>query len=300
MNRKRQVVKCLSLARTALALCAATLTLSGAVYGQTSDAVEVVVPVTVTDGSGRAVAGLAPEMFRAEVDGERAEMVSVRSSHEFAATIVFAPSVVKRWHEIREGAADAVRNSGGRAVIVFSRDESAVDGAWIEGVRFAGTKDRYRWPGDELAGMIALGLESMQSIPVRPGLRRAVFVVLEFPPEDLRHYRKSLLEQAASDDVQVFALWRSRQRYAENEGRSMLLLEQLVERTGGRAARFSEPARIPGMIAQFASALRAAYEVRVRVSPNPAERRIDVEVSLPKEDPRVLTSFRTRARVEAE
>ena len=300
MNRRGRVVKRLSGALTALTLCAAALTLSDAVHGQTSDAVEVVVPVTVTDVSGRAVAGLAPETFRAEVDGERAEMLSVRSSHELAATIVFAPGVVKRWHEIRDEAADAVRNSGGKAVIVFSRDERAVDGASTEGVRFAGSKDRYRWPGDELAGMIALGLDSMQSIPVRPGLRRAVFVVLEFPPEELRHYRNSLLEQAASEDVQVFALWRSRQRYAENEGRSMLLLEQLVERTGGRAARFSEPARIPGMIAQFASALRAAYELRLRVSPNPAERRIDVEVSLPKEDPRVLTSFRTRARVEAE
>lgn len=89
--------------------------------------------------------------------------------------------------------------------------------------------------------MIALGLDSMQSIPVRLGLRRAVFVVLQFPPEDLRHYRKSLLEQAASDDIQVFALWRSHQRYAEDEGRSMLLLEELVERTGGRAAQFRDP-----------------------------------------------------------
>jgi hypothetical protein len=162
--------------------------------------------VTVTDALGRAVAGLAPDMFRAEVDGVRAETASVTSSHELAAAIVFAPGVVERWGEIRDGAAEAVRKGGGSATIVFSRDEPNTENASAEGVRFAGSKDRYRRPGDELAGMIALGLDSMQSIPVRPGLRRAVFVVLEFPPEDLRHYRRSLLAQAAHEDVQVFVI----------------------------------------------------------------------------------------------
>lgn len=300
MDRKRRAWIHVGRRLAALTLCAAAFGSSAAVAGQATDAVEVVVPVTVTEALGRAVAGLAPDMFRAEVDGVRVETAIVTVSRELAAAIVFAPGVVERWGEIRGGAAEAVRKCGGAATIVFSRDEPSAEGASAEGVRFAGSKDRYRWPGDELAGMIALGLDSMQAIPVRPGLRRAVFVVLEFPPEDLRHYRRSLLPQAAHEDIQVFVIWRSRQRYSEDEGRSMLLLEELVERTGGRAAQFRDPKRIPSIVAQFTSALRAAYELRLRVPAGSGERRIDIEVSLPKEDPRVQVSFRTRARIEPE
>jgi hypothetical protein len=239
-------------------------------------------------------------MFRVEVDGVRVETASAMGSHGLAAAIVFAPGVVERWGEIRDGAAEAVRKRWGGGNNRLLPTNPSAEGALAEGVRFAGSKDHYRWPGDELAGMIALGLDSMQSIPGRPGLRRAVFVVLEFPPEDLRHYRPSLLAQAAHEDIQVFVIWRSRQRYSEGEGRSMLLLEEFVERTGGRAAQFRDPKRIPSIVAQFTSALRAAYELRLRVPPGSGEPRIDVEVSLPKDDPRVQVSFRTRACIEPE
>lgn len=45
----------------------------------------------------------------------------------------------------------------------------------------------------------------------------------------------------------------------------MLAIEELVDRTGGRSAQFNDPQRIPSMIAQFATALRAAYEFHLRV-----------------------------------
>lgn len=300
MKRKHRVWECVGLRLAGLTLCVAAVGSSATAGGQTANAVEVVVTVTVTDASGRAITGLAPAMFRAEVDGVPVEPESLASSHELTAAIVFAPGIVERWGEIREGVAEAIRESGGSSTTVFSRDEPIPESGSAVGVRFSGSKDRYRWSGDELAGMIALGLDSLQSLADAPGLRRAVFVVLEFPPEDLRHYRKSLLEQAASDNVQVFALWRSRRRYAEDEGRSMLLLEELVERTGGRAAQFRDPDRIPGIVAQFASALRAAYELRLTVPSRRDESRIDVDVSLPKEDPRIQVSFRTRARTGSE
>jgi hypothetical protein len=109
-----------------------------------------------------------------------------------------------------------------------------------------------------------------------------------------------LLAQAAHEDIKAFVIWRSRKRYSEDDGRSKLVLEVLVERTGGRAAQFRDTKRIPSIVAQFIAALRAAYELRLRVPTGSGERRIDIEVSLPKEGPRVQVSCRKRARVEPE
>lgn len=175
---------------------------------------ETVAPVTVTDGAGRAITGLGQQMFRVEVDGDPTQMASFSTSEDIAASIVFAPSVVKRWRKIRESAAEAVREStsAGRVTLVLASDEPRAEVASDEAVQFSQPKDRYRCRGGEFAGMIALGLESMQAIPSRKGLRQAVFVVLASPAEDLRYYRKSLVAQAAADDVQVFALWRSQRR----------------------------------------------------------------------------------------
>ena len=136
MSRKRRVWTHVRRRLAALTLCAA----SAAVAGQTAKTVEVVVPVTVTDASGRAVAGLVPEMFRAEVDGVPVETESFTASHELAAAIVFAPGVVERWGEIRDGAAEAIRKGGGSATIVFSRDEPNTENASVERVQFAGRR----------------------------------------------------------------------------------------------------------------------------------------------------------------
>jgi len=298
-NRSRHARICESFAGRCLLLILALGSCSAFAQTEGVRPNDLVIPATVTDGSGRAVTGFDRAKFRASINGRSVEMTGFATSRDLAAAIVFAPAVSGRWTSIPETIVKGLRDGGPDepVTLVLSQKEELREEGRPQDVQLIAPQQRYRTSGRELAEMILLGFDSMAQLPIHVGRRRAVFVVLSSPPETFRRYRRQLLNKAAEGDVQLFALWNARPNYSEYEGRSMKALEELVEQTGGRSAQFRNPEEIPGIVMQFAAALRQSYELHFQISSGASRGKlqdVDVELQLPSSDPQVRVSFRRK------
>jgi Ca-activated chloride channel family protein len=263
----------------------------------------VLVPVTVTDGSGRTVTGLLPDHFELYEDNAPRQIASFSIDQQpFSVIVVFDLSGSMR-HEVQRSLSalkaffDLLEPADQVAMVTFA-------GAPVLRHDFSSGLEAARQSllheqvggGTALVDAVYMGLSKAQAA-ANP--RKALLVVSDGEDNQSRYTAQELSRYALEADAQIYTIAVRRPPASAKEifthRAALSLLENLAAQTGGLHFAVRHPSDLESVMTKVGAALRDQYMLGF-IPADPRRdgkwRRIRVNVNPPRHSPRIRVSAR--------
>jgi Ca-activated chloride channel family protein len=253
----------------------------------------VLVPVSVTDGMQRIVAGLSRDNFEV-FDGKKAQTIQDFSSEDVPASVGIildsSGSMRDKWDRVRDAVdqfCDAANPEDEFFMIVFSDQPRLVNDFTTapedlqKELLFAQPKGR-----TALLDAIQMGLRKMKSAKYG---KKALLIISDGGDNHSRYSERDIKSFAKESDVMIYSIGlfdRYVQTVEELQGPE--LLSEITETTGGRAFTLQGPNEMPEVARHIGMELRTQYILAYRpqdVAHDGKWHRIKVKLRLPKRLP---------------
>jgi VWFA-related protein len=230
---------------------------------------------SVTDRNGRFVAGLGPEDFRVEEDGESQTIRYFARENELPLTLALlvdtSPSVEPVFEEEKRTAigflSSTLRPQDLALVIGFNRTVTLFQD-FTENTRLLSNAVQNLKIGNGTSIYDAVMLASEEKLQAEAG-RKAIILISD--GEDLTSSvsRTEALVQAHLADAVIYSISNVQsRRLGRNGGGDIATLERLSEETGGTVYRLENGARFEDIFGEISRELRSQYSLAY-VSTNP-------------------------------